>query len=302
MLKWIILATFVAGFTLGSMSGFDSSSARSRACISSGSTNTDNSDGGNDQTDGGTDGADNANSGGDTNANSGNSNGGDSNANTNSSGGNTNQNAADGNTNGSGNSNTNSGGSNSNTNSTNSNSSDNSNANANVNGFTIFGRFEGNSVCTRRESTGGQFSEFPATNVGQVIQYRDNFNPLFVTLIAYGGAPSQTLTQVAQGSEQTFNFTHSGKAVTMVARVQQASFSATQMRMVIAITWNSTGGALTEQGGGTQTTETRVTENGSLEYSSGVEYEVDLIVNGSPFFTVTQIIDCDGTLTRIPGQ
>lgn len=288
MLKWFILAAFLGGVTLGTLSsGSNVAKSRFGCPASSGGNNTDDN-----SNDNGSDGNSNENGAANENANSSANDNGSSNANTNE------------NTNGSSNTNSN-GSANANENSSNSNANDN----GSNSGATINGRFAGTLTGTSIQSLDGNPNPTRDVRLLPSIQFEGAFAPVVLLVLHYadatasgGGAAAtvdaENLTNVLLGQTQTFNYTDTGP-VTLGVSVTEASYLTREFRVVLALTFNSVSGNLTRSGTGTQTIEGELDGNDDLVLTIETQYAVDFVA-GSFSFDTAETVELTGTLPRQP--
>jgi hypothetical protein len=289
MLKWFILAAFLAGVTMGTFSS-GSGPAKSRFGCPGSSGGGDNDNSSENTNENGADANTNLNGADNANSNSAaNDNGADnSNANENTNG------AANTNTNGSANTNDNS-------------SNSNVNDNGDGTGATINGRFAGTLTGESVQSLDGSPNAPRAVQLVPSIQFEGAFTPVILPVLHYadttsggGGAPAtvdrENLTNVLVGQTQTFNYTDTGP-VTLGVTVTEASYLTREFRVVLALTFDSTSGNLTRTGTGTQIIEGELDGNGDLVVTIDVQYEIDLVA-GSFSFETAETIDLTGTLPR----
>lgn len=287
MLKWIILAVFIAGVTMGTFSSSSGVNKSRFGCPSAGGGNENGSDNTNDNGS-----AENENDNGTANANA-NANGS---ANTN---GSANENSnANNNTNGTANGNSN-GSANTNENSANSNVNDN----GDNSGATMNGRFAGTLTGTTTQSLNGTPSAPQVRQLLPSIQFQGAFTPLILPALHYadstnGNVDTSNLTNVLVGQAQTFTYNDPGP-VTLGVSVTEASYLTREFRVVLAFTFNSVSGNLTRTGTGTQTIEGELNGDGNLAISITTEYEVHLDAGAIEFDTV-ETTELSGTLPRQP--
>jgi hypothetical protein len=284
MLKWWLLIAFVAGISLGSMTGATAKSRIGCPATSGGSNTNDSGDNSND------------------NESSTNENTADTNSN-----GAANENGSDGsnsneNTNGSSNTNAN-GSANSNDNSSNSNANDN----GSNSGATVNGRFAGTLTGTSTESLNGTPNQPRDRQLLPSIQFEGAYIPVVLPVLHYadstpGGAAAtenaENLTNVLLGQTQTFTY-HDTGPVTLGVTVTEASYLTREFRVVVTMTFNSVSGNLTRTGTGTQTIEGSLDGNDDLVLNISTTYDIDLVA-GSFSFQTGEAIVLTGTLPRQP--
>ena len=292
MLKWILLAVFVAGVTMGTFSSGNGVAKSRFGCPPAGGGNNDNDGNVNENS---SDGNSNENGSGNENSNSSANENGSGNANANAN--------ADENTNGSSNANTN-GVANANENSSNSNVNDN----GGDPGATINGRFAGTLTGTSVQSFNDTQGNPDPRRLLPSIQFEGAFTPVILQVLHYvdttpgtGGeaaiVDASNLTNVLVGQTQTFNYSDAIGSVTLGVTVTNALYLTNRLQVELALTFNGVTNNLTRTGTGTQRIEGNLNGDGDLVVSIDVQYDIDL-VTPSFSFESAETIELTGTLDR----
>jgi hypothetical protein len=225
---------------------------------------------------------------------------GTTNANTNSAAGNANDNSG----NAAGNLNTNSdsaGNANSNANAnTNTNSGGNANSNTNTNGgggpIALTGTYSGTIVCATSQRIGETNTQPRNRNLFMTLNFDAQGLPVDLPILGFSGAPDTRVAIQTVGEQATTTAQSSNLAITTVARVTEATYTATSARIVLAITYTGQSATLNQTGTATETIDVSVNGN-TLTFSLDIVYNVIQSANGLRLDT-GETHDCNGSLTR----
>jgi len=161
----------------------------------------------------------------------------------------------------------------------------------------LAGTWRGTLTCTRTESLGSTTADPTTSTVTFEITFDDNGNASELTVLGFAGAPDQPVMFTAVGQTADQSSANGALVISQTATLTAIGLTDTRAEFGLSIDYSAIGGALTQDGRGTQTIAAELSGD-ALTYTATATYEVQQ-TTGPIELDTGETIACTGTLSRV---